>query len=465
LKKSGWSSRSEGLPGSSLADQLCNLPPLPVIESHMSTGQKIMALVDCNNFYASCERIFNPVLEGQPVVVLSNNDGCIIARSEEAKQLGVKMGVPAFEIKSLLEKNNIAVFSTNYELYGDISQRVMTILAQFSPSLEIYSIDEAFLDLTGIRTDPDEFGKKIASTIRKWTGIPVTIGIAPTKTLAKLANHIAKEKGWWGLVLDTSREDTVDRWLQAIPVEEIWGIGPQFTTFLNRYHTLTACDLKKAPEKWVRQHLGVVGVRTVNELRGQPCYTVVNVPAERKGLCVSRSFGKTTTVYEELEQATTAFVATVAEKLRKQKSVAQALTIFVMTNRFAKGPYYVNGITVQLPVATNSTIEMIHHTVKALKKIYRKGYNYKKSGVIATEIIPENTLQCALWDDVDREKHKKITAIMDNINARMGKGKVKFAIQGTQRGWKMRQEKLSPAYTTRWDDLLTIDITKEIQDC
>jgi DNA polymerase V len=435
--------------------------PLPSIESPMSTRQKIIALVDCNNFYASCERIFNPRLEGKPVVVLSNNDGCIIARSDEAKQLGIRMGVPAFEISSLLEKNNVAVFSTNYELYGDISRRVMTILAQFSPSLEIYSIDEAFLDLTGLKTGREEFGKKIACAIRKWTGIPVTIGIAPTKTLAKIANHVAKEKGWWGLVLEPSREEAMDCLLQSVPIEEVWGIGPQFAAFLNRYHAMTAYDLKKAPEKWVRQHLGIVGVRTVSELRGQSCYTVANVPAGRKGLCISRSFGKATTVYEEVEQATTAFVATVAEKLRRQKAVAQALTVFVMTNRFAKGPHYVNGMTLQLPVATNSTIELIHHTVMTLKKLYRKGYNYKKSGVIATEIIPEETLQCSLWDDVDREKHKKITAIMDSINARMGKGKIKFAIQGTQRSWKMRQEKLSPAYTTKWDDLLTIDITKE----
>jgi DNA polymerase V len=427
----------------------------------MSTRQKIIALVDCNNFYASCERIFNPRLEGKPVVVLSNNDGCIIARSDEAKKLGIRMGVPAFEISSLLEKNNVHVFSTNYELYGDISQRVMTILAQFSPSLEIYSIDEAFLDLTGIKTDMEEFGKKIAGTIKKWTSIPVTIGIAPTKTLAKAANHLAKENGWWGLTLNPSQHEYIDHLLHMLPIEEIWGIGPQYAAYLNRYSIITAFDLKNARENWVRKHLGVVGVRTVSELHGQPCYTVANLPIGRKGLCVSRSFGKSTADYEELEQATTEFVAIVAEKLRKQKSVAQALTVFVMTNRFARGPHYVNGVTVQLPVATNSTLEFIHHTVMTLKRLYRKGYNYKKSGVIATDIIPEENLQCSLWDDADREKHKKLTRIMDTINTRMGKGKIKFAVQGTQRNWKMKQEKLSPSYTTRWEDLLTIDITKD----
>ncbi|MCX6234639.1 MAG: Y-family DNA polymerase [Bacteroidetes bacterium] len=422
---------------------------------------KTFALVDCNNFYASCERIFNPHLEGKPLVVLSNNDGCIIARSDEAKKLGVKMGVPAFEIKDVLEKNNIQVFSTNYALYGDISQRVMTILSQFSPAIEIYSIDEAFLDLTNmIGINLQEYGAKIARTVLQWIGIPVTIGIAPTKTLAKAANHLAKEHPNWNGLLDMTSVHDPDVLLQMIPVKDIWGVGPQYAEFLTHHHIITALDLKNSPEKWIRKYMGVVGERTVTELRGIPCFPVDNNPSGKKGICISRSFGKPTDDYDEIEQATSTFIVSAAVKLRKQKSLAQALTVFVMTNRFAKGPQYVNGMTVHLPIATNNTAELIHHTIRALRKIFRKGYQYKKSGVIVTDIIPEQTFQCSLWDDVDRLKQKKLTMIIDSINTSMGKGKVKYAVQGTQRLWKMRQERLSQGFTTNWEELLTIDLDK-----
>jgi DNA polymerase V len=253
----------------------------------------------------------------------------------------------------------------------------------------------------------------------------------------------------------------MDAILNSVPVDEVWGIGPQYADFLGKHNIHTALDLRNAPEKWIRKHMGVVGERTVTELRGTPCYTVDDNPSGKKGICVSRSFGKPTTDYNDLEQATSSFIAVAAEKLRKQKSMAQALTVFVMTNRFAKGPQYVNGTTISLPVATNNTAELIHHMVKILKKLFRKGYLYKKSGVILADIIPESALQCSLWDDVDREKQKKLTTIIDSINASMGKGKVKYGIQGFQRQWKMRQEKLSPGYTTNWQDLLTIDLDKK----
>jgi DNA polymerase V len=425
----------------------------------MTATPSIFALADCNNFYASCEKVFEPGLEGRPVVVLSNNDGCIIARSQEAKTLGIKMGVPAFEIHGILEKNDVAVFSTNYTLYGDMSQRIMTVLQQFAPQLEIYSIDEAFLDLTGlVLPDPGEYGRKIIQTVHQWTGIPVGIGIAPTKTLAKLANAVAKEDPEAGGVIVMTDEPATDRVLGRVPVSQVWGIGPQHTRLLGHYGIQTALDLKHVNEKWIRQHMGVMGERTVFELRGIPCYQVDDNPGAKKGICTSRSFGQPLVSYDDLEQATLTFVAAVGEKLRKQQSVAQSMTVFVMTNKFARGPQYVNGMTFALPVATSHTSELIHHARIALKKLYRKGYLYKKSGIIVNDIISRRSLQCALWDDVNREKQEKITAIMDRINVKMGRGKVRYAVQGTGRKWKMRQERLSRRFTTNWEELPVIDL-------
>jgi len=424
----------------------------------MLPKKNLFALVDCNNFYVSCERFFSPKLEGKPVVVLSNNDGCIIARSEEAKQIGIKMGVPAFEITSLLEKNDVAIFSTNYALYGDLSQRVMSVLSQFTPSLEIYSIDEAFLDLSGLITNTTKYGTEIAKTVKQWVGIPVSIGIAPTKTLAKIANHVAKNEKLSTQVYDLNNEDKFNTVLESVPVLNIWGIGEAYAGFLYKHGINNANDLKNCNEKWIRKHLGVVGERTVFELRGVSCYPVDNNPQEKKDICFSRSYGKVLEKYDDIEQATTSFAVYAAEKMRHQKSVASAITVFVMTNRFAKGPQYVNGVTINMPVATNHTSEIIHYTVIALKKLYRKGYKYKKSGIIIKDLQPEGQLQCALWDEQDRERQQKITSIIDATNAKMGRGKLKYAIQGSKRSWKLRQEKLSPKYTTNWDELLDIKI-------
>lgn len=430
---------------------------------HLKPSSPIFALADCNNFYASCEKLFEPGLEGKPLVVLSNNDGCIIARSAEAKQLGIKMGVPAFQIANLLEKNKVAVFSTNYALYGDMSQRVMSVLQQFTPTLEVYSIDEAFLDLTGIAgLDPVAYGQQIVRTVMKWTGIPVSIGIASTKTLSKLANDLAKELPETGGVLALMDEDTINGHMRSLSVNKVWGIGPRHARLLEEHGILTAYDLKCANEKWIRQHMGVMGERTVVELRGISCYPIDDHPQAKKGICSSRSFGKPVEDYDDLEEATTTFVASVALKLRRQQSVAQSLTVFVMTNRFARGPHYVNGTTVELPVATNHTSELIHHARLILKKLYRKGYLYKKSGVIVNDIIPQKTLQCTLWDDRNREKQEKITAAVDRINHRMGRGKIRYAVQGTGRKWKMRQEKLSPNYTTDWEELLVIEVGERV---
>lgn len=425
--------------------------------------KSLFALVDCNNFYASCERIFNPRLEGKPVVVLSNNDGCVIARSDEAKRLGIKMGIPAFEIEDLLKNCRVAVFSTNYPLYGDISQRVMSVLSQFTPDIEIYSIDEAFLRLSSACfEDHFRYGETIARTVRKWTGIPVSVGIGLTKTLAKAANYIAKTSPGSGNVFSLTDQTELDDKLAFLPVDEVWGIGPQHSGFLKKYGIENAKDLKTINEKFIRNHFGVMGERTVLELRGIACYPVDVNPSDKKAICFSRSYGHPIVHYHDLEQATLVFATTVAKKLRRQNSLAQSLTLFVMTNRFARGPQYVNGYTRQLPVATNFTSEIIHHTIEMLQKLYRKGYKYKKSGVIANDLIPDNGLQCSLWDEKDRDKHRKVMDVIDTVNTKMGKETLRFAVQEGGRKWKMRQEKLSPQYTTKWEDLMTIDVDKEI---
>jgi DNA polymerase V len=422
---------------------------------------KIYALVDCNNFYTSCEAIFNPSLKGKPVVVLSNNDGCVIARSEEAKKTGIKMGIPVFEIGDLIKKNNVYVFSTNYALYGDISQRVMTTLASMAPEIEIYSIDEAFLDLTNI---PVEKLSKLASRIRekvfRWTGIPVSVGVAPTKTLSKIANHIAKSEQKYNGILDLINHPDINGLLKEFPVGEIWGIGEKFEEFFRRSHIYNALDLKNSDENRIKEHLGVMGQRLVLELRGTVCYPMNQNPDSKKEITTSRSFGHPVESYEELAQATTSYVSKVALKLRKQKSLAQSLLIFIMTNKYANGPKYVNYKIIRLPVASNQTRELIHFSLIALKQLYRKGYLYKKSGIVVSEIIPEKGVQAGLWDDANRQKNRKLMEVIDKINKKAGADQVKFAIQGSDETWKMKQANLSPHYTTRWKDILVVDSGK-----
>ncbi|MCF8298571.1 MAG: Y-family DNA polymerase [Saprospiraceae bacterium] len=420
---------------------------------------KVFALVDCNNFYASCERVFNPKLDGKAVVVLSNNDGVIISRSDEAKALGIKMGTPVFDIVEKLKKNNVHVFSSNYTLYGDLSQRVMSVLASLSPEIEIYSIDEAFLDLRGITNiNLNDFGANIKKTIDKWIGIPVTVGISTTKTLAKLANHYAKKHFNEVGVFDMCSQESITEVLKNTLVEEIWGIGEMHTKFLNNNNIQTANDLCNADEKWIKKHMSVMGERTVLELRGKACYSLEEMPSAKKGILTSRSYGKALEKYEDIEEATTTFVAALARKLRKQNSCATAITVFLMTNKFASGPRYVNGKSIQLPTPTNNTAELIHYAVLALKSLYRKGYKYKKSGIIATDLIPADHVQTSLWDATDRGKNKKLMDVVDKINSELGRNKIKFAIQGTNNNWKMRQEQLSPCYTTKWDDLLELKV-------
>lgn len=417
------------------------------------------ALVDCNNFYASCERVFNPSLIGKPVVVLSNNDGCVIARSNEAKAIGIGMGQPAFQIKELISKHHVSVFSTNFTLYGDMSQRVMNILSDFVPDIEIYSIDEAFLSLRGFQYfDLEQLGKTIRQAIYKGTGIPVSIGIAQTKTLAKVANHFAKKtpscKGVFMITVDN-----LNSVLTNFPVGEVWGIGRQYNKMLARHGVNTALDFINATPQWIRKTMSVVGLRTQEELRGNECIGMeLTIPA-KKTICTSRSFGQMITEYSLIAEAVANFASRCAFKLRKQKSCANVIMVFIHTNRHREDlPQYARNRVIVLPVASNSTYEIVEYALLALKSIYKKGYFYKKAGVIVSGIIPENTVQSSLFDNIDREKHSNVMHALDKINDRFGKDTVKLAVLGNRRKWKLRQEQLSPFYTTHWDHILTIKI-------
>lgn len=412
-------------------------------------------LLDCNNFYASCERVFNPSLNGKPIVVLSNNDGCVISRSNEAKALGIPMGESAYKLKELLEKRNVHIFSSNYVLYGDMSHRVMGMLAEMVPEIEIYSIDEAFLMLDGI-PDIETFGKKMVRKIHKGTGIPVSLGVAPTKTLAKAANRFAKKyPGYKGVcIIDT--EDKREKALKLLSVGDIWGIGRRLTKRLNYYGINTAWDLTQRTKSWVRRNMGVTGERTWLELQGKPCQEMEK-SLSNKTICTSRSFGERLTDINPISEAVSNFAAICGEKLRRQHSCATSLLIFLQTNPFAtlQSQYY-NQQLVQLPAPTNDSAELIHYARLVLNNIYKDGYQYKKAGVIVQDIVPERPLQTSLFDNRDRIKFGKIMEAIDNVNARYGRNHLKIASQGFDRKWKMKNEKLSPAYTTSLKDILKI---------
>ncbi len=415
------------------------------------------ALVDCNNFYVSCERVFNPALNGKAVVVLSNNDGCVISRSNEAKALGIKMAAPAFKIAGFLKANGVEVYSSNYALYGDLSRRVMATLGELAPELEIYSIDEAFLDLTGLPVRLAEYGQRIRSRIWQCIGIPVSVGIGPTKVLAKLANHFAKQlpehRGVF--VFDPARAEEI---LRKLAVEEIWGIGWRRAAQLTAYNVRTAWDLVQLPDDWVRQKLTVVGLRVKKELEGVSCLELESAPPPKKAICTSRSFGQPQTTQESIKEAVAAFAEMCAFKLRQQHSCATVLMVFIHTNEFIPHePQYARNLARRLPVATNSSLELIRYAVAALEAIFQEGYRYKKAGVIVSELIPDVQAQGALFDAVDREKQRELMKAMDRINLRFGQGTLQIAAQGVgDRKWKMRQAKLSPGYTTRWSDVIAV---------
>jgi len=411
----------------------------------------IFALIDCNNFYVSCERVFDPKLEGKPVVVLSNNDGCIVSRSNEVKALGIGMGKAAFEVRDVLEKHRVQLFSSNYTLYADMSQRVMQTLSEFTPELEIYSIDEAFLNLSGIPGDHTEYGRQIRRRIRQWTGIPVSVGIGPTKTLAKLANKIAKTSAKADGVLDLVDSPYLQEALQRIDVREVWGVGYRTAAKLNRVGIRTAFDLAKADMAWIRQTFGVDGVRTVYELQGTMCYPLEANPPSKKSVTVSRMFGRPVESLEELKEAIATYTARAGEKLRQDHLAAGLLTVFVTTSRFIERRYF-NCAAVELPTATNDSAELIGAALSALESIYRTGYEYKKTGILLHQLIDENRIQGSLFDRKDHQKTKRLMQTIDRINAK-DLGGVRWAVEGMQKPWHAQCQHLSQKFTTRWDQL------------
>lgn len=420
-------------------------------------SSSMFGLIDCNNFYASCERVFKPSLNGVPIVVLSNNDGCVIARSNEAKALGIPMGEPAFKLKELIETNKVVVFSSNYTLYGDMSYRVMDTISKFVPEMEVYSIDEAFLLFDGFeKIDIKTYGENMVKTVHRNTGIPVSLGIASTRTLAKVANKFAKKHKKYNGVCIIDTDDKREKALKLTDIADVWGIGRRYSKTL-RYHSVnTAWDFTQRTKSWVRHTMGVVGERTWLELHGTPCLEMES-PKSKKSICTSRSFGERLTELAPVSEAVANFAASCAEKLRKQHSYACVLTVFIHTNPFATNQaQYYNQTLMQLSVPTNDTTELINYALRGLKSIFVKGYQYKKAGVIVSEIVPERPLQGDLFDTRDREKFSKIMCVMDNLNASYGKQKVKIAAQGFDRKWKLKNEMLSPCYSTKLGDALEI---------
>lgn len=417
------------------------------------------ALADCNNFFVSCERVFRPDLEGRPVVVLSNNDGCAIARSNEAKRMGIRMGQPMFEFRHLAESGAVTVFSSNFALYGDMSKRVQMTLSRFSPAIEVYSIDESFIDLGDADpdTDFDGWAKNLSRECRRCTGIPVSVGVSPTKTLAKIASKLCKQYPATKGGCYMHRREDIEKVLKRFPIDDIWGIGRRYSgRFRNYFGMDTAYDFYSRDEEWVSMEMGIGGVRTWKELHGVPCIGFEENPQARKQVMISRSFAKEIHDPEELSAQVSMFCSMAVEKLRRQKSCCGCVTVFIMTSRFRENEKVRFGSRLtQFPVATNSTIEINSAVMRDLEAIFTDGCGYKRAGVMLGDIIPEDRVQLSIFDDVDREKHSRLMDVMDSINRRNGKNTIGLASQSLE-GIKMNREHLSPCYTTDWDDILTV---------
>ena len=416
----------------------------------------VFALVDCNNFYASCEKLFRPDLKDTPVVVLSNNDGCVVARSREAKLLGIKMGVPVFQIKSEMLRHGILAFSSNYALYTDLSSRVMRTLEEMAPRVEVYSIDEAFLDLTGIESVLSlvEFGQQVRERIGHWIGITVCVGIAPTKTLAKLANHAAKKYPATQGVVDLTNPDRQRRLLALVPVDDVWGVGKRLSKRLNALGITTALDLANASPRAIRDQFSVVLERTVRELNGESCIELEEIPPTKKQIVCSRSFGVKVTQFELLREAVCEYATRATEKLRKEQQQAKVLTVFIRTSPFKDNePQYSNSASGELLIPSCDTRDFIELSSHLLKRIWKDGFRYAKAGVMLSDFYDPGMFQPGLFDDVSiRSNSQQLMSVLDTIN-QSGAGKVFFAGQGTKKDWSMKREHLSPAYTTRWDQL------------
>lgn len=413
-------------------------------------------LIDCNNFFVSCERAFNPSLNGQPVIVLSNNDGCAIARSNEAKALGIRMAAPAFQIKDIIQKHNVQVFSSNYTLYGDMSARIMSILSEQVLEIEVYSIDEAFLNLEGIE-NLETFAKDLVHKVIRSTGIPVSLGIAPTKTLAKVANHFAKKYKAYNRVCLMDTDQKRIKALKLTEIEDIWGIGRRLSKMLALEGVFSAYDFIHKPQEWVRKKMTVIGERTWRELRGEPCLEIETVEDPKKQICTSRSFGQMISDYDSLAEAIATHAATCAQKLRRQKACAISLMTFIHTNRFRDDLAQCwRNQTIPLTTPSNDTITIVTHALKALKQIYAKGYQYKKAGVIITEITSEKSVQTDLFDHPNHQKSARLMAAIDQINQQFPHAQMRLAVQGISHNWEIKRELLSRHFSTRLSDVIQI---------
>ncbi|HHO76590.1 MAG TPA: Y-family DNA polymerase [Deltaproteobacteria bacterium] len=414
--------------------------------------QKLFALVDCNNFYVSCERVFNPSLAGKPVVVLSNNDGCVIARSNEAKDAGIQMGQPIFQCRDLVSKHNVRVFSSNYCLYGDISGRVMDILSHFTPEMEIYSIDEAFLCMDGISGDPADYAHDIRHIVKKWVGVPVSVGIGPSKTLAKAAAVVAKKVSRHEGVFDITA--CAQDILSVMDVADIWGIGRQYSRFLRQHGIETALDLRDADDTWIRKNLKTPGLRTVMELRGISCIPLEQSQAPKKTIVCSRSFGRKVTDLDELKEAASAYVSRAAEKLRAQKSAASFIEVTLTEFPFNQGAPATHIASMDIPVATSYTPELISYAKALLERVYKKGPVYRKAGIMLSGIVPRGRVQASLFHPChEGPREHVLMETVDAINARWGTGTIVCAASGSNRPWWMRQAHRSPRFTTSWKEL------------
>ena len=418
----------------------------------------MFALVDCNNFYASCERVFNPKLNKKPIVILSNNDGCVISRSNEAKAIGIPMGAPAFKYDSIFKKNKVHVFSSNFPLYGDMSNRVMNILAKYTPNIEIYSIDEAFLEFKGFENyDLEQYGKEIRKIILKWTGIPVSIGFAPTKALAKVANRISKKfdkktNGVYAINSNTKREKAL-KWLK---IEDVWGIGFKHAERLKKYKINRAYNFTILPDDWVRKQMSVVGLRLKKELEGESVLSLEESRSPKKAIATTRSFEKNLMSFEDLKERVSTFSILCSEKLRHQKSNCNSIYVFLKSNRHQKNKLqYRNGIVMTLPYESSSSITISKYAVEGLKKIYRKDIEYKKAGVIVMGLIPNNKIQLNIFEK-ENPKHQILMKTLDFISKKEGPSKIKLASQDLKRIWKMKQTRLSSRYTTELDEIISL---------
>lgn len=437
--------------------------------------KETFGIIDCNNFYVSCERVFQPALEKKPVVVLSNNDGNIIARSNEAKNLGITMGMPFFKAQPMIEKNNVEWFSSNYALYGDMSRRVMDTIDQFVPALERYSIDEAFVNLD--RVQAEDSAREIKATVKRWTGIPVSVGIGSTKVLAKIANHIAKKNPIFGGVVDLSGADA-DKYLKEFDVTDVWGIGRRYAEFLksddsgdtiqpdlwevsgferlrNKPKIETAYDLKYADDQWIRKHLTVKGLRLVWELRGISCLPLELFEQPKKGICCSRSFGEGIKKIEDLREAIAMHATRAGEKLRRQNLAASHITVFISTSKFRHNPkqMYSNSANLRMPMPTDFTPSLIENAQRLLERIYKPGYEYRKAGIFLNDITFSTAKQKTFLLEIDDEKQTRLMQAMDKINRRYGRHAVRPGAMGFEHRWKMKQQKVSNRYTTRLSEI------------